>query len=698
MAVGSDTGSTVLVVDSDPIQRDETVEGLRHHLGLSGCRVYGAGGLREASEVLAHLSIEGRPVALAVCAQRLADGTGVEVFGHIRRSSPATRRLLLTSMDQADAALQAINRAQTDRYAVLPAHPLEERILPIVDDLLAEWRAEHSHAEFGVTVLGHRFAATAYTVKDYLTRSLVPFVWMDLGEDPEAHALARELNLPNPAPTTVMLDDGRCLYDPSIAELAGALGLAQEATRQSYDLIVVGGGPAGLAAAVYGACEGLSVVVIEDDCPGGQAGVSPRIEHYLGFPAGLSGADFAHRALAQARRLGVEWCAAKVATGLVPGDGSHLVTLDDGRGIAGRSVLVATGMTRRRLDAPGVEELHNAGVYYGSSEIEAKQAQAEDVVIAGSGNPAGQAALRFARYARTVTLVVREDALRSGGMSEHLAEQVEQSPNIRVRVDTEVGEVRGYGRLEKVVLLETISGETEVVAATALYIMFGTVPTSEWVQGVVAVDEFGFILTDTEVLRRPGLLPEPWPERRAPFLSETSVPGVFAAGDVRAGSVKRIGAAVGQGAVAVAAVAQYLHALAEAGPRPGIGTMPPQVDGGAEEERMMLPAGAGAAAGTAGAAGAEAAAAPEPDPAAVGTSAADADIEAVRSEFDAVVGPVAADPEFGAIVEGVSELELPAGDAPAHGVAADDVVGTDAPAADVWDASAAGQGADLPQE
>jgi thioredoxin reductase (NADPH) len=484
-------------------------------------------------------------------------------------------------MDQADAALQAINQAATDRYAVLPAYPIEVRVLPIVDDLLAEWFAEHAGgAPAGVTVLGHRFAPGSYTVKDYLTRSLVPFTWMDLGEDPEAQALARDLNLPTPAPTTVLLDDGRCLYDPSIAEMAAALGLTQEATRQSYDLIIVGGGPAGLAAAVYGACEGLSVVVIEDDCPGGQAAVSPRIENYLGFPAGLSGADFAHRALAQARRLGVEWCAAKVATGLVPGDGSLLVTLDDGSGVAGRSVLIATGMTWRRLDAPGVEELHNAGVYYGTSVAEAKQSEGEDVVVVGSGNPAGQAALQFAKYARSVTLVVREDALRAGGMSERYAEQVEQSPNIRVRVDTEVGEVRGYGRLEKVVLLETISGETEVLPATGLYIMFGTVPTSEWVQGIVGVDEFGFILTDTEVARRPELLPEPWPEERPPYLSETSLPGVFAAGDVRAGSVKRIGSAVGQGAVAVAAVAQYLYGM-------GLTEHAPELPVGADRGLML---------------------------------------------------------------------------------------------------------------
>ena len=588
MTSGTGPQSSILVVDSDPIERDETVEGLRRHLGQA-CRVYGAGGLREASEVLAHLHIEGRAVALAVCAHRLADGTGVELFSHIRRSSPATKRLLMTTMDQADAALQAISLAQTDRYAVLPAYPIEVRILPIVDDLLGEWFGEHSAAEMGVTVLGHRFAAASYTVKDYLTRSLVPFTWMDLGEDPEAQSLAKDLNLPTPAPTVVLLEDGRCLYDPSIAELAGALGLTQEATRQSYDLIVVGGGPAGLAAAVYGACEGLSVVVIEDDCPGGQASVSTKVENHLGFPAGLSGADFAHRALAQARRLGVEWCSAKVATGLVPGDGSHMVTLDNGNSIVGRSVLIATGMTWRRLEAPGVEELHNAGVYYGSSETEARQAAGEDIVLVGSGNPAGHAALMFAEHARSVTLVVREDELRAGGMSETLADQILQRPNIRVRVDCEIGEVRGYGRLEKVVLLESATGETEVIPATGLYIMFGTVPSSEWVQGVVAVDELGFILTDNEVGRRPELLPEPWHASRPPYLAETSVPGVFAAGDVRAGSVKRIGSAVGQGAVAVAAVAQFIHTLNEAAKHPAI----PQLESGADEDHMLEAAGDG---------------------------------------------------------------------------------------------------------
>ncbi|HEV2637393.1 MAG TPA: FAD-dependent oxidoreductase [Actinocrinis sp.] len=560
--------ATVLVVDSNPVERDETVEGLRAHLGVS-CRVFGAGSLREADDVLAYVGSSGWVVALAISAHRLPDGTGVDLFGRVRSASPAAKRILLTTMDQADAAIQAINQAQTDKYAVLPAHPLEERILPIVDDLMAEWFGEHAAAQIGVTVLGHRFDPTAYTVKDYLARSLVPFTWLDLAEDPEAQALARELNLPDPVPATVLLDDGRTLYDPSVAELAEALGLTHEAVKDTYDLIVVGGGPAGLAAAVYGACEGLDVVVIEDDCPGGQAGSATRIENYLGFPAGLNGADFAHRALAQARRLGVEWCAAKVATGLVPGVGAHQVQLDNGRTLLGRSVLVATGMTWRRLAAPGVEELHNAGVYYGTSDAEARLSAGEDVVIAGSGNSAGEAALRFAEFARSVTLVVREPSLPDGAMSEQLIMRIEQHPRITVRAGMEVGEVRGYGRLEKVVLLETATGETEPVAANSLYLMIGTVPSSDWVKDVLGLDEFGFILTDEDVTRRPELLPEPWTAGRPPFLAETSVPGVFAAGDVRAGSVKRVGSAVGQGAVAVAAVAQYLRTLAAAMPMVG---------------------------------------------------------------------------------------------------------------------------------
>jgi len=554
--------ATVLLVSPDPVQRDDLVEGLRRHLGAS-CRVFGAGGLREATDVLTHLTVEGSAVALAICAHRLPDGSGIELFGHLGLASPATRRVLLTTMEHADAALQAINQSQVDRYLVLPAEPLEDRLFPMVDDLLTDWFGQHSSAQVGVTVLGHRFAANSYLVKDYLARSLVPFAWFDLSDDPEAHALARDLNLPNPAPTTVLFDDGRALYDPTVAELASALGLTQRATRDRYDLVVVGGGPAGLSAAVYGACEGMSVVVVEDDCPGGQAGTTVRVDNYLGFPPGLSGADFAHRALAQARRLGVEWCSAKVATTLLPLRGAHRVVLDDGTAVVGRAVLIATGMTWRRLDAPGAEELLNAGVYYGASIAEAKAAQGEDVVVVGGGDTAAVAVLGFADHARSVTMVVREPSLAEAPLSAKSARAVEAHPRVTVRCGAEIGEVRGYGRLEKVVVLDRATGATEVLPASGLYVLIGMVPFSDWVHDIVARDEFGFVLTDTEVALRPELLPASWPLDRPPLLTETSVPGVFAAGDVRAGSVKRIGSAVGQGAVAVAAVNQYLDSLAD---------------------------------------------------------------------------------------------------------------------------------------
>jgi thioredoxin reductase (NADPH) len=553
----------VLVLHDEAVQRDDLVERLRGHLGMR-YRLLAAAGVREATDALAHAIGAGRPIALVISLMRLPDGSAIDLFGHVKAASPATRRILLARPEDTEATLQAITQAQVDRYLALPAEPPAERLFPMVDDLLGEWAAQHGSSQLGVTVLGHRYSSSAYLIKDYLSRSLVPFSWFDLSDDPQAQAMARDLNLPNPAPTTVLLDDGRALYDPSIAQLAEALELTEPATLDRYDLVVVGGGPAGLSAAVAAACDGMTVVVIEDDCPGGQAAGTVQMDNHLGYPAGLTGADFAHRALAQAKRLGVQWCSAKVATGLLPLRGAHRVMLDDGAVVVGRSVLIATGMTWRRLDAPGVEDLLNAGVYYGYSKAETRQTRGEDVVVVGSGDAAGNAALDFAEHARSVVLVVREQSLDEAAISLEIAERVVAEPDIRVVYDCEIGEVRGYGRLEKVVLLFGATGTTELVSASNLYVLTGTVPFSGWLRDIVAQDEYGFVLTDVEVARRPELLPMPWPEERAPLLAETSIPGVFAAGDVRAGSVKRISSAIGQGSVAVAGIGRYLASLSPA--------------------------------------------------------------------------------------------------------------------------------------
>ncbi|WP_412543501.1 FAD-dependent oxidoreductase [Longispora sp. K20-0274] len=535
----------VLLVDGDVLAREELVAGLRDRY-RDRFRVVGASGRTEALGLVRELPKVGSPIALVVTRQHLTDGLGTELLGTLRDDQSGAKRILLCAQADADAALDAINRTGLDRYLVAPYLPAEERLYPALDDVLFDWDAQNQAAHLGVRVTGHRFAAKAYEVKDFLARNVIPFEWVDTADEGSV--------------TTVALGDGRVFCDPSLAELARGLGLTQEATRDAYDLVIVGGGPAGLAAAVYGACEGFSVLIIEDDAPGGQAGSTSTIENYLGFPSGLTGADLAQRALAQAKRFGVEWLCTSVAAGLRPGAGGvNHVELTDGVTLAARAILVATGMSYRRLEAPGVADLLNAGVYYGASLTEAAQTAGEDVYILGSGNSAGQAALYFAEHTRSVTVLVREKSIHSSATSNYLIERLLDHPTVRLREGVELAEAIGEGRLAALALRDVATGDVETVPAGSLYILIGTTPCSGWVADAVGLDEFGFVLTGPDVRARADRLPVPWAADREPMLMETSMPGVFAAGDVRAGSVKRVGSAVGQGAVATQAITQYLR-------------------------------------------------------------------------------------------------------------------------------------------
>jgi thioredoxin reductase (NADPH) len=550
----------IVAVERNNLERDTLHAGLVERYG-DRFRVVAVDGRAQATQELRQLREADTLVALLVTEATVEGGSGIQLLEEVRERHPEARCVLLTDQRDLDVAVEAINRVHLDRYLVKPVEPLADRLYPALDDLLGEWYDRHGDNGTGIQVIGHRFAAGSYEIKDFLTRNLVPFRWLDV-DDPAGHgrAIAGSLGLAEPYLTTVILGDGTVLTAPSLPDLAGAMSLTAPIKHDFYDVIVIGGGPAGLAAAVYTACEGRHVLVVEAEAPGGQAGSTSRIENYLGFPGGLNGSDLAQRALSQAMRFGVEWAETRIATQLAADGDYRFVTLDDGTRIGCNAVLVATGMKWRRLDVPGAAELVDAGVYYGACLTEALECAGEDVYMLGSGNSAGQAALYFAQTARSVTLLVREASLRQAAMSSYLADRIEDS-GITVVPHTEVAGVTGTDQLTAITLLDNQAGRTREVPASSLYVLIGSTPSSDWLEGTIGRDPAGFILTATDVRRQHGQLPAPWPLTRDPLMMETSMPGVFAAGDVRAGSVKRIGSAVGEGAISVQAISEYLRGL-----------------------------------------------------------------------------------------------------------------------------------------
>ena len=548
---------TILTVDDDPAVSQAIARDLRGQYGVEYQIVRAASG-SEALTVLTEFALRDRPVALIASDQRMPEMSGVEFLEQSRRYAPDAKLVLITAYADTDVAIKAINDIGLDYYLLKPWDPPEERLYPVLDDLLSDWRSAHVVEPTGLRVVGHRWSEHSHEIKTFLARNHVPYFWLDLERDEEARRLlqlagARATDLP-----LVLVPDGGTLRAPTTLDLAGALGLRTTAEQPLYDLCIVGAGPAGLAAAVYGASEGLQTVVIEREAPGGQAGQSAAIENYLGFPKGLSGADLTHRAVAQARRFGAEMVLARDVEGLERRGPVRTVRLAGGAEIEARAVLVATGVSYRLLEAPGLGELTGCGVYYGATASEAYACEGDDVYVVGAANSAGQATLNLARFARRVVLLVRSDSLERS-MSQYLVERIRASSNIEVRLQAEVVAGNGNDHLEMITIADRERGSKEEAPTNWLFIFIGASPRTEWLGSDIARDDKGFVITGHDLL---SLASEPrWPLSRAPFVLETSMPGVFAAGDVRLDSMKRVASAVGEGAMSVYGVHRYMATI-----------------------------------------------------------------------------------------------------------------------------------------
>jgi len=555
----------LFAIDDDPEVLRAVDRDLRREYG-ERFRVMRASSGASALEALEQLQVRNSPVALFLVDQRMPQMTGVELLEKAIPLFPKAKRVLLTAYADTEAAIQAINTARVDYYLVKPWDPPEERLYPVLNDLLEDWQAGFRPPFEGVRVVGDRWSPDAFQVRDFLARHQVPYQWLDIERDAAARQLLERVQsdageAEPPGLPLVVLSNGVALSQPSRAELAEKVGLKTRAEKPFYDLIIVGGGPSGLAAAVYGASEGLRTLMIENEAPGGQAGTSSRIENYLGFPSGLSGADLARRAMAQAQRFGVEVLTPQEATGLRLEDNYRIVTLGSGAEVSCHALLIATGVSYRKLDdIPGIARLTGAGVYYGAAMTEAMACKDEEVFIVGGANSAGQAAMFFAKYANQVTLLVRADSLGKG-MSQYLVDQICSTPNIKVRFHTSVAAVHGEERLESIDLANAKTGEVENLPAKSLFILIGAAPRTGWLEGIVDRDERGFIVAGPDLPHEEGKRPQGWLPERDPFLLETSVPGIFVAGDVRHGSVKRVASGVGEGSIAISFIHQYLSHL-----------------------------------------------------------------------------------------------------------------------------------------
>jgi len=547
----------ILAIDDDPTVLSAVERDLRHKFGEQ-FRVVKAASGQAALEALRELKLRNEQVAVFVVDQRMPGMTGTEFLAQAIKLEPDARRVLLTAYADIDAAIRAINDLRLDHYLMKPWDPPEERLYPVIQDLLDAWLAAVRPAFDGIRIIGHRWSTASYQLKEFLARNQIPFQWLDIEADERARQLVDFAQADAAQLPLVLLPDGARLVRPSPVELADKVGLKTRAETPFYDLIIVGAGPAGLAAAVYAASEGLKTLIIEAQAPGGQAGQSSRIENYLGFPSGLSGADLTRRAVAQAQRFGVEILTPQEVVRTQLRDMYRVLQLGDGAEVSCQALLIATGVQYRKLNLPGIDPLTGAGVYYGAAITEALTTQGQDVYVVGGGNSAGQAALYLAQFARSVTLLVRGASLAES-MSRYLADRIREAPNMSVRPNAAVVGVSGDKQLEAITIADSSNNAQQVVPAGGLFIFIGALPRTEWIADLVERDEHGFILSGPDLLGG-GRRPRGWTADRDPFLLETSVPGIFVAGDVRHQSMKRIASAVGEGAMAVSFVHRYLAA------------------------------------------------------------------------------------------------------------------------------------------
>ena len=548
----------ILAVDDEPQVLGAVERDLRSRFGESYRIVRAESGV-EALQVVQQLKERQDTIALFVVDQRMPQMTGTEFLQRAQREYPDARKVLLTAYADTEAAISCINSIGLDHYLLKPWDPPEIHFYPVLEDLLSDWAATFDMPYDGIRIYGTLWSAPSHDVKDFLTRNQIPYQWNDIEVNQEARAFIETLGVEVHKLPIVVFPDREAMAQPDRQSLAAKIGLHTRPKRPFYDLIVVGAGPAGLGAAVYGGSEGLRTVMIEKSATGGQAGTSSRIENYLGFPKGLSGADLARRATSQALRFGVEIISAQEVVSVRAEDPYRYVTLTDGTELSCHALIIATGVSTRQLQLPGIDHLNGSGVYYGAALSEAALYRDQPVCVVGGANSAGQGAVYFARYASKVTMIIRGTSLEKG-MSQYLVDHIEDTPNIEVLTRTSVTAVHGDDRLRAITVTNQDSNVSQRLDSAALFIFIGAMPHTTMLEGVVERNRAGFIMTGQDLMRD-GKRPASWKLKRDPFLLETSVPGIFAAGDVRQGAVRRVASAVGEGAIAVSLVHQYLRTV-----------------------------------------------------------------------------------------------------------------------------------------